>query len=138
MADVTEQIAQIAPSPLNSLIDERLVFGEAAGLSAGAEDRRLVLVRTAASNPQMAAGSAGVIPRPVRTRPNPDFCSKYSRIRRLYKGGCAAGGRRLSIEEFGPLNLLPCHGRHYARTDHVDRLRATYSRRGGVRHMYGA
>jgi len=48
-----------------------------------------------------------------------------------------AGGRRLSIDEFGPLNLLPRHGRHWTRTGHVDRLRATYNRRGGVRHMYG-
>jgi transposase len=27
---------------------------------------------------------------------------------------------------------------HYARTGHVDRLRATYSRTGGVRHMFAA
>jgi transposase len=68
---------------------------------------------------------------------DPFFWPKYRRIRRLYKGGCPPGGRRLSIDEFGPLNLLPRHGMHYARTGHVDRLRATYSRTGGVRHMFG-
>lgn len=47
------------------------------------------------------------------------------------------GGVRLSIDEFGPLNLLPRHGRHHTRTDHVDRLRATYQRTGGVRHFLG-
>lgn len=68
---------------------------------------------------------------------DPQFWPKYRRIRRLYKSGRPAGGRRLCIDEFGPLNLLPRHGMHYARSGHVDRLRATYSRRSGVRHMYG-
>ncbi len=68
---------------------------------------------------------------------DPQFWPKYRRIRRLYKGARPHSGRRLSIDEFGPLNLLPRHGMHYARTGHVDRLRATYSRKDGVRHMYG-
>lgn len=68
---------------------------------------------------------------------DPEFWPKYRRIRRLYS--CRPkGGRRISIDEFGPLNLLPRHGRHYAQTGHVDRLRATYNRKGGVRHMFGA
>lgn len=67
---------------------------------------------------------------------DPQFWAKYRRIRRLYRQR-PAGGRRLSIDEFGPLNLLPRHGRHWTRTGHVDRLRATYSRHSGVRHMYG-
>ena len=68
---------------------------------------------------------------------DPQFWPKYRRIRRLYAKR-PAGGRRLSLDEFGPLNLLPRHGKHYARTGHVDRLRATYRRTGGVRHMFGA
>lgn len=68
---------------------------------------------------------------------DPRFWPKYRKIRRLYKGGRPAGRRRLSLDEFGPLNLLPRHGKHYARTRHVDRLRAIYSRTGGVRYMYG-
>lgn len=68
---------------------------------------------------------------------DPEFWPKYRRIKRLYAKR-PKGGRRISIDEFGPLNLLPRHGRHYARTGHVDRLRATYSRHGGVRHMFGA
>ena len=68
---------------------------------------------------------------------DPEFGRKYRRIRRLYRGARPPGGRRLSIDEFGPLNLLPRHGKHYARTGHVERHRATYSRKGGVRHMYG-
>ncbi len=68
---------------------------------------------------------------------DPQFWPKYRRIRRLY-GKCPKGGRRISIDEFGPLNLQPRHGKHYARIGHVDRLRATYSRKGGVRYMFGA
>jgi len=67
---------------------------------------------------------------------DPEFWPKYKRIKRLYAKR-PKGGRRISIDEFGPLNLLPRHGRHYARTGHVDRLRATYNRHGGVRHMFG-
>jgi len=68
---------------------------------------------------------------------DPQFWPKYRRIRRLYAKR-PKGGRRLCVDEFGPLNLLPRHGRHYARVKHADRLRATYHRHGGVRHMFGA
>ena len=66
-----------------------------------------------------------------------EFWPKYRRLRRLY-GGHPKGGRRICIDEFGPLNLQPRGGKHYARIGHVDRHRATYSRKGGVRHMFGA
>jgi len=68
---------------------------------------------------------------------DPKFWPQYRKIRRL-NSQRPQGGRRISIDEFGPLNLLPRHGKHYARTGQVDRLRATYSRKGGVRHMFGA
>jgi transposase len=68
---------------------------------------------------------------------DPEFWPKYRRLRRLY-GKRRKDGRRICIDEFGPLNLQPHHGKHYARIGHVDRHRATYSRKGGVRHMFGA
>lgn len=68
---------------------------------------------------------------------DPEFWPKYRRLRRLYAKR-PKGGRRICVDEFGPLNLQPRHGPHYARTDHVDRLRATYNRTGGVRHMFAA
>jgi transposase len=68
---------------------------------------------------------------------DPQFWPKYRRIRRLY-GKRPKAGRRICVDEFGPLNLQPRHGKHYARIGHVDRLRATYSRKGGVRYMFGA
>lgn len=67
---------------------------------------------------------------------DPQFWPKYRKLKRFYRRR-PADGVRLCIDEFGPLNLLPRHGKHYARTGHVDRLRATYRRTGGVRHMFG-
>jgi transposase len=67
---------------------------------------------------------------------DPLFARKRRRIRRL-KHQRPPGGVRLSIDEFGPLNLLPRHGMHYARIGHVDRHRATYSRHGGVQYFFG-
>lgn len=66
---------------------------------------------------------------------DPLFAEKYRAIRRLYRQR-PANGRRLCVDEFGPLNLQPRHGS--CRTGPgkgVERLRATYSRKGGVRHF---
>lgn len=65
---------------------------------------------------------------------DPDFARKYRAIRRLYQHR-PANGRRLCLDEFGPLNLQPRHGCCYARNGRVQRLRATYNRHGGVRHF---
>jgi transposase len=70
---------------------------------------------------------------------DPDFRAKYRRIRRLYARR-PQGGRRICVDEFGPLNLQPRHGSCLAMKNrkHVDRLRATYHRTGGVRHFLAA
>jgi DNA-binding Lrp family transcriptional regulator len=66
---------------------------------------------------------------------DPLFAAKYRAIRRLYQHR-PANGRRLCIDEFGPLNLQPRHGHCYkGPSTHVTRLRATYSRKGGIRHF---
>ena len=67
---------------------------------------------------------------------DPEFWPKYRRRRRLYARRPKNGVRRC-VDEFGPLNLQPRHGRHYARIRHVDRLRASYHRTGGVQHFLG-
>jgi transposase len=68
---------------------------------------------------------------------DPQFAAKYRRLKRLYARR-PKGGRRICVDEFGPLNLQPRHGQHHARIGHVDRLRATYHRTGGVRHLFVA
>jgi transposase len=66
---------------------------------------------------------------------DPRFWQKYRAIRHLYHQR-PKGGRRLCIDEFGPLNLQPRHGHCYAGPGKsVDRLRATYKRTCGVRHF---
>jgi len=66
---------------------------------------------------------------------DPLFAEKYRAIRRLYRRR-PANGRRLCIDEFGPLNLQPRHGHCYKGPGkRVDRLRATYNRKGGIRHF---
>ena len=63
------------------------------------------------------------------------FWRKYRDIRRLYRQR-PRSGRRLCIDEFGPLNLQPRQGHCYAGPGKgVARLRATYHRPSGVRHF---
>lgn len=70
---------------------------------------------------------------------DPQFWQKYRRIRHLY-GHRPAGGRRICVDEFGPLNLQPQHGHCFAKKGrkHVERVRATYHRSGGVRYFFAA
>lgn len=49
-----------------------------------------------------------------------------------------ADGRVICVGEFGPLNLQPRPGRGWFPTGRPSRLRATYNRAGGVRHMLAA
>jgi transposase len=66
---------------------------------------------------------------------DPLFAKKYRAIRRLYRHR-PADGRRLCIDEFGPLNLLPRHGHCFKGPGkRVERLPATYNRKLGVRHF---
>jgi transposase len=69
---------------------------------------------------------------------DPDFYAKYRKIRRLYSRR-PARGRRICVDEFGPLSLKPRHGACLAgASKRVDRLRATYHRTSGVRHWFAA
>jgi transposase len=70
---------------------------------------------------------------------DPQFGPKYRRIRRLY-GRRPTGGRRICVDEFGPLNLQPRHGKCLAKKGRksVERHRATYHRKHGVRYFLAA
>jgi transposase len=137
MADVTEQIAEVALSSAKVLIG--MTVWSLPKLRDYLVEQKIV-PSISVERLRQILNERGVRWRHTKTwkdSADPDFWAKYRRLRRLYKGGRPPGGRRLSIDEFGPLNLLPRHGMHYARTGHVQRHRATYSRKGGVRHMYG-
>ena len=68
---------------------------------------------------------------------DPDFTSKMTRILDLYDRP-PADGRVVCVDEFGPLNLQPRPGRGWFPTGRPRRLRATYRRTSGVRHMFAA
>jgi transposase len=67
---------------------------------------------------------------------DPCFHAKAAAIKRLY---CRRpeGGRRLSLDEFGPLRLQPHHGHCFACPDRlrVHRIRANYERPKAMRHF---
>lgn len=77
-----------------------------------------------------------------KTSRDPEFTVKMNRILELYDQAAAGqipdGGRVICVDEFGPLNLQPRPGRGWFPSGRPARLRATYNRVGGVRHMFGA
>ena len=137
MADITEQIYEVALSPPKKLIG--LAVWSLSKLRDYLQQQKIVGSISLEWLRQLLRRNR-LHWRHTQTwkdSDDPQFWPKYRRIRRLYHHR-PAGGRRICVDEFGPLNLQPRHGRHYARTGHVDRLRATYNRHGGVRHMLAA
>jgi transposase len=72
-----------------------------------------------------------------KTSPDPEFEAKKNRILDLYANP-PEGSRLLCLDEFGPLNLQPRLGHGWHPMKRPARLRATYNRRGGVRHLLAA
>ena len=72
-----------------------------------------------------------------KTSPDPEFEAKKNRILDLYANP-PEGSRVLCLDEFGPLNLQPRLGHGWHPVKRPGRLRATYNRRGGVRHLLAA
>jgi transposase len=68
---------------------------------------------------------------------DPDFVAKMLRVLDLYDHP-PTDGRALCVDEFGPLNLLPRKGKAWRPQARPKRLRATYTRPDGVRHMLAA
>jgi transposase len=66
---------------------------------------------------------------------DPLFARKYRAIRQLYRQR-PVGGRRLCIDEFGPLYLQPRHGHcRKGPGQHLERIRANYDRPKDIRHF---
>ena len=68
---------------------------------------------------------------------DPGFVPKMRRVLDLYDNP-PADGRVICVDEFGPLNLQPRHGRAWRPAGKPVRIRATYHRYQGVRHMLAA
>jgi len=137
-ADVIEQIAEVALSSPRALIG--MTRWSLSKLRDYLVEQRIV-TRISCAWLRTVLRRLGVRWRRTKTwkeSTDPDFWPKYRRIRRLYR--CRPnGGRRLCVDEFGPLNLQPRHGGCLAgRGKRVERHRATYNREGGVRHWLAA
>lgn len=68
---------------------------------------------------------------------DPEFLSKMLRVLDLYDHP-PADGRVICVDEFGPLNLQPRAGKGWWPHSGARRLRATFTRTSGVRHMLAA
>jgi hypothetical protein len=68
---------------------------------------------------------------------DPEFIPKMRQILDLYDHP-PTDGRVISVDEFGPLNLLPRTGKTWQLLRCPRRLRATYTRTAGVMHMLAA
>ena len=135
-ADIVEQIAEVALSPPKELIG--MTQWSLAKLREYMIEQGL-LGRISLEWLRQLLRCRGVRWRRTKTwkeSTDPEFWPKYRQIRRLY-GARPRGGRRLCVDEFGPLNLQPRHGHCLAgRNKRVERLRATYNRPGGVRNFF--
>lgn len=70
---------------------------------------------------------------------DPNFEAKKNRILELYELADAGKAAVICLDEFGPLNLQPQPGgKAWAPLKKPRRIRATYTRPNGVRHMLGA
>jgi transposase len=75
-----------------------------------------------------------------KTSKDPDFAAKMARVLDLYDHPPTDrhDGRVVCVDEFGPLNLQPRPGRGWFPAGRPARLRATFNRTAGVRHMFAA
>jgi transposase len=69
--------------------------------------------------------------------PDPDFQPKAERVLSLYRAK-PEDGVVVCFDEMGPIQLIPHHGSGWTPAKRPERLRATYSKRNGVRYLFGA
>ena len=84
-----------------------------------------------------AAGLSHQRTRSWKWSPDPDFAAKTERVLGLYRH-CPEDGVVVCFDEMGPIQLIPHHGSGWAQLKRPERLRATYSKHGGVRYLFGA
>jgi transposase len=83
------------------------------------------------------AGISWLATKTWKASTDPQFITKMRRVLDLYDHP-PGDGRVICADEFGPLNLQPRRGRAWRPACRPARLRASYHRTGGVRHMIAA
>lgn len=102
-----------------------------------AEKHRIVISAESVRQIPRAAGVSWQATKTWKASRDPEFAAKMARILDLYDRP-PPDGRVICVDEFGPLNLQPRPGRGWFPVGHANRLRATFNRTGGVRHMFAA
>jgi len=83
------------------------------------------------------AGLAFQRTRSWKASPDPEYEARAARVLGLYRTP-PKDGVVISFDEMGPISLRPHQGAGWARRRRPERLRATFTRRHGVRYLVGA
>jgi len=97
----------------------------------------VVLSEEALRQTLIAAGLSHHRPRSWKWSPAPDFQRKAEPVLGLYRAK-PDDGVVVCFDEMGPIGLIPHHGSGWAPRERPERLRATYSKKNGVRYLFGA
>jgi transposase len=97
----------------------------------------IVLSEEALRQTLIGAGLSHQRTRSWKWSPDPDFQAKAERVLGLYRQ-CPENGVVVCFDEMGPIQLIPHQGSGWAPVKRPERLRATYSKNGGVRYLFGA
>jgi len=97
----------------------------------------VVLSEEALRQTLIGAGLSHQRTRSWKWSPDPDFTPKAERVLSLYRAK-PEDGVVVCFDEMGPIQLIPHHGSGWAPAKLPERLRATYSKQGGVRYLFGA
>jgi len=97
----------------------------------------IVLCEEALRQTLRAAGLSHQRTRSWKWSPDPDFVPKAERVLGLYRAK-PDDGVVVRFDEMGPIELIPHHGSGWATEKRPERLRATSSKKLGVRYLFGA
>jgi transposase len=106
-------------------------------LQAHLADMGIELSQEALRQTLIGAGLSHQRTRSWKWSPDPDFTAKAERVLGLYRAK-PDDGVVVCFDEMGPIQLIPHHGSGWASEKRPERLRATYSKRNGVRYLFGA
>jgi transposase len=97
----------------------------------------IVLSEEALRQTLIGAGLSHQRTRSWKWSPDPDFQAKAERVLGLYRDP-PEDGVVVCFDEMGPIQLIPHQGSGWAPHKLPERLRAAYSKNGGVRYLLGA
>lgn len=85
----------------------------------------------------LGRGRAVVSAHRWKASPDPDYQARAARVLELYAAQ-PFDGPVISFDQMGPISLTSIQGAGWAQLGHSEWLRATYTRRHGIRYIFGA